>query len=106
MEEWKPIRDHPSYSVSSYGRIRNEKFNRELRAYPNGRSGQLSVRLGRGTDAKDYYVHRLVAEHFHPDYDASRRYRHKNDDVRDNRPENLEPQQWSASPRRGGRTRR
>jgi hypothetical protein len=106
MEHWKPVTEQPNYSISDEGRVRNEKTGYMMRPSANGRSGQLAVRLGSGTDARDYYIHRLVAEHFIPDFDPSLQYRHANNDVTDNRPHNLEPRQSSAAPRRGGRTHR
>lgn len=100
-EYWKPIASCPGYSVSSYGRVRNEMRDRDLKPYPSGHTGKLQVRLG-GVDCQ---IHRLVAEAFDPYYDPAFRYRHIDGDKSNNAAHNIERDYGFASPRRGGRTR-
>lgn len=62
-EVWKKIVGFPSYSVSSHGRVRNDKSGRILRQHD--RKGYKSVLLYDGLGAsKRINVHRLVAMAF------------------------------------------
>jgi len=63
MEEWRTVKDFPNYQVSSLGRVRNIKFNKEMKLQSH-RSGYLRVALC--LDGKMYFksVHRLVAKEF------------------------------------------
>lgn len=63
-EEWMIIPDHPNYSVSSMGRIRNNRTNRLLKIDENQKYSRISF-----ADKKHYYIHRLVYCVFHNDYD-------------------------------------
>lgn len=60
MENWVTIKGHPTYEISSYGRVRNKKTSTVLRARVNRRGGYLRVRL----DGKECFVHRLVFDNF------------------------------------------
>ena len=59
MEKWKEISNHKNYSISSYGRVRNDTTGtiRKPQVYTNG---YYSVRL----NYKNKLIHRLVAEAF------------------------------------------
>jgi hypothetical protein len=69
-EEWRPVSEWDGYSVSSWGRVRNESTGSLLTAQPKGKWGHLKVTLTRagaqkrGANKKDFAVHRLVAEAF------------------------------------------
>lgn len=57
MEEiWKSIEGYETYSVSTFGNVRNDKTGKILKAKPNG-DGRLIVSLHK----KNYQIHRLVA---------------------------------------------
>lgn len=103
MEEtWKPTkRTNGLLEVSSLGRVR--RVERAL-IYKDGRQGVLKAGLLKcafnsdgyrvvGMGAKQFYVHRLVAEEFLPtpaDQFAYQTINHKNGNKGDNSPENLE----------------
>lgn len=62
-EVWKVITDFPRYSVSSFGRVRNDESGLVLRQHD--RKGYKSVLLRNGCgDGKRFSVHRLVAMAF------------------------------------------
>lgn len=65
-EEWAIIPDHPNYSVSSMGRVRNNRTNRLLKIDECQRYSRISF-----SDKKHYYLHRLVYCVFHNDYDLN-----------------------------------
>lgn len=60
-EEWRQIFDY-SYSVSNYGRIRNDKTFLLLK--PSLTCGYNKVRLSKKGEVKDFLVHHLVYEVF------------------------------------------
>lgn len=82
IEEWKKI--EKNYSVSNFGRVRNDKYNTPLN--PALCNGYLCVNLF----GKTNYVHRLVAKAFIPNFDSLPEVNHKNEIKSDNRIENLE----------------
>lgn len=61
QEEWRPVKDHPTYFVSNFGRVYHNTNNgkRLLKPYDNS-TGYLVLRI----DGKYYLLHRLVAEAF------------------------------------------
>lgn len=84
MEIWKKVIGFENYSVSSLGRIRNDKSGtiRKLQTYTKG---YFSVRL----DGKNLLVHRLVAIAFLDNPERKTVVDHLNGDRKDNRVENL-----------------
>lgn len=62
-EQWMIIPDYPLYSISSCGRVKNNKTNRLLHLDEH----QKYVRI-QFNNKKHYYVHRLVYCVFHNDY--------------------------------------
>lgn len=63
-EQWRVIPDQLNYSVSSLGRVRNNRTNRLLKIDDNQKYSRISF-----ADKRHYYLHRLVYCVFHNDYD-------------------------------------
>lgn len=82
MEEWKLINGY-DYSVSSLGRIRNNRTGRILKGVPNT-FGYLQVFLYKNGRSKRFTVHQLVASYFLPDQ-MGKEINHINEDKLDNR---------------------
>ena len=59
MEQWRTIEGYPNYSVSNYGRVRNDLTCKILKQNLNS-SGYYRVMIG----GKQQFVHRLVAMAF------------------------------------------
>lgn len=86
MEIWKKIDGYENYSVSTKGRVRNDKNGSMLKGQV--RKGYSHVMLY--PDRKWYRVHRLVAEAFIPNPNNYPVINHKNEVKNDNRVSNLE----------------
>jgi hypothetical protein len=80
-EVWADINGHPGYTVSNFGRIRNERLNKFL--YPHYSEGYKQVPLSTNKIKYVKKVHRLVANAFIPNPDNKPLINHK-DKVRDN----------------------
>lgn len=65
-EQWRIILENPLYSVSSFGRVRNNKTNRLLHEDNSQKYVRVSL-----NDKKHYYLHRLVYCTFYDDYDLN-----------------------------------
>lgn len=63
-EKWLIIPDYLNYSISSKGRIRNNRTNRLLKIDCSQKYPRISF-----PNRKHYYIHRLVYCTFHNDYD-------------------------------------
>lgn len=63
LEEWIEIEGFPNYEISNYGEIFNLKkgLPMRIRYHVNGKRRVVLHRDGVG---KEFYVHRLVAQHF------------------------------------------
>jgi hypothetical protein len=91
-EVWKPVPKSDGtvgvayYSVSSYGRVRNDFTGRILKQVPDKATGYLKVDIGGRTRA----VHTLVADAFLAPDPARPHVNHRNGVKTDNRAENLE----------------
>jgi len=91
-EIWKLISTHPTYEVSSYGRIYSSKSDIILRTYTH-KSGYVQVKIGTKKTPKNYKIHQLVAYAFlGPPPQDGRRYiaHHKDANPSNNHAENLE----------------
>ena len=63
FERWKVIEDYDNYSVSSFGRVRNDKTNRLLKLGSDG-GGYFKVDLRFNNKRKTIRIHKLVANAF------------------------------------------
>lgn len=85
-EKWMIIPEHCNYSVSSLGRIRNNRTNRLLKIDNNQKYSRISF-----NDKKHYYVHRLVYCVFNNDYDLDNYViDHKDGNPKNNNLDNLQ----------------
>lgn len=89
MEIWKQINE--DYDVSSYGRVRSNKYNKTkiLKPVIIGH-GYLLVQLRINNMYKKCLIHRLVAKAFLPDYSEDLQVNHKDENKLNNNAENLE----------------
>lgn len=91
IELWQPIDGYDKYEVSTFGRVRSN--------YKNGKTKTLSLRkntnnyyqvsLCRDSYAKNFDVHRLVAQTFIPNPEGKKCVDHKNNNRLDNNINNL-----------------
>ena len=79
QEEWKKVPYADRYSVSNYGRVRNDETRRILK-HIESTSSYTRVFLYSGTTRHHVLVHRLVAELFVPNPDGLPEVRHINSD--------------------------
>ena len=67
VEVWKPIKGYPYHQVSSFGRVKSTKCNREYIAKPSTIvSGYMRISLRQNDVTKSCFIHRLVADAFIP----------------------------------------
>jgi len=85
MEKWKTITECPNYSISSYGRVRNNKTARILKSNPAS-NGYFHVKLC----SKTIYIHHLVARYYLGVRPSGKVVSHKNDNKHINHFKNLE----------------
>lgn len=87
MEVWKPAHNFPAYICSTEGRIKNVRTQHILSPASQA-NGVSKVCLRNNNRQYTVQTHRLIAETFlgpHPNMDV----RHRNEDLSDNRVENL-----------------
>jgi len=92
MESWKKIKNYENYSVSDYGRIRNDKTDRILKP-SNNTHGYLFVGLWKNGVRKNHKIHRLVANAYIVNPENKRTINHIDGIKANNLVENLE---WST----------
>lgn len=88
QEIWAEIPGFPDYAVSSHGKVKNLRFDKELKQQTTS-YGAKQVILRRNGKSYCRLVHRLVAECFVSGFRPDRNIRHHNDDNGDNFVENL-----------------
>lgn len=87
-EEWRHIDGYENYSVSSFGRVRNDLTGKFLK--PRYRGGYTRVALyNKRHNKKQYHIHYLVASAFIPNPESKPHIDHINGERDDNRRENL-----------------
>lgn len=104
VEVWADINGYEDlYQISNHGRVlslpravRQGKYGHTrsaggtiLSPTDNG-NGYLIVGLRRNNKRKNFYIHRLVAEHFVPNCTGGEYVNHKDHNTRNNRQDNLE----------------
>lgn len=106
-EIWKPIKGYEEfYEISNFGRVKNikvircigSKGGRQYREFPMDRilkpfdngHGYKVISLNKGGKRKNYYVHRLVGEHFLENPNGLEEINHKDYNKANNRVDNLE----------------
>ena len=91
-EEWKQIVIDDveyDYSVSNYGRVRNDKTGRILKARKK-QDNYLHVGLYKNKHGKQCYIHRLVASAFIPNPNGYTDVNHIDENKSNNHVDNLE----------------
>lgn len=90
MEEWKVIADtNGMYSVSNYGRVRNNVTNKFMKPIPYV-NGYLGVGLMINGRQKKVRIHRLVGQYFVANPNNFPQINHKDEDKTNNNAANLE----------------
>lgn len=92
VESWKKIDGFDRYSVSSFGRVRNDKTGKHLKSFPRGYKNEYrGVDLYKDGRRCPNLVHRLVADAFLPPPGPGQdEVNHIDVDPTNNRVENLE----------------
>jgi phosphoketolase len=92
MEEvFKPILGYEGYyNISNKGRVYSLISNKILKTWFDGRGYYQRIRLCKDGKRKSYDIHRLVASTFVSGYREGLEVNHKDEDKRNNNPENLE----------------
>ena len=90
MEVWKPIKNYENlYEISNYGRVKSLRSGKILKKRLTY-DGYVRVTLTYNQQAKDFRVHRLVAEHFIPNPDNKETVNHIDGNKENNHVSNLE----------------
>lgn len=89
MEKWKTIPNYPNYKVSNEGNVLNIKKNKLMSATLN-KKGYLVVKLSINNKAKQFKIHRLVAQLFVNNFNNYDCVNHKDENKQNNHYLNLE----------------
>lgn len=89
MEVWRKIEGFENYSVSTHGRVRNDKSGRILQ-YRSKTSPRRGVTLSKGKIRFQASVHRLVAQAFIPNPENLPEVNHIDENPSNNHVDNLE----------------
>jgi len=100
MESWKRIKNYEDYSVSNYGRIRNDKTGRILKPGKNS-CGYFLVVLCKNGIVKTHTIHRLVANAFIPNPENKFTVNHIDGCKTNNHADNLEWNTYSENIQHG-----
>lgn len=88
-EIWKDIKDYENYSISNFGKVKNNNTQKILMSRDNG-NGYKIIRLWKNNKEKVMYIHRLIAIYFIQNLDNKPEVNHINGIKYDNSIENLE----------------
>lgn len=75
QESWKKVDGFPLYSISSCGRLRNDKSGRILKTCPDQDGYPQNIMCNNGK-RKNMKIHRLVAQAFIPNPDSKPQINH------------------------------
>lgn len=91
-EIWKPIKGYEeNYSVSNFGRVKSTcHASEKILVLRNAGRGYMQVALFKNQTAKNFSVHRLVAEHFLENPNGYEFVNHKDENKSNNVYTNLE----------------
>ena len=89
IEEWKYVKGYTGlYSVSNYGNVQSHRTGKILKPAINHK-GYLIVQLSLSGHKRNKRIHRLVAEVFIPNPDSLPEVDHIDNDMQNNRVDNL-----------------
>lgn len=89
-ERWKPIEGYPTYLISNYGRVLNQKT-KTLKKTPLDNNGYPHLALYKNNKGKTFQVHRLEYKSFYPEQDLTNKViNHIDGDKTNNLLSNLE----------------
>ncbi len=94
IEVFRSIENYDNYAVSSFGRVKNTKTGRILKAADNNKDGYLRINLCEDATRKTFTVHRLVACAFINNPNDKECVDHKNNDKTNNHISNL---RWATN---------
>lgn len=87
---WKDIQEYENeYSISNTGIVKGKKYNRELKPFTN-KDGYQRVTLCKEGKTKNFYLHRIVAQHFKDNFSNKPQVNHIDGDKLNNTAINLE----------------
>ena len=88
-EVWRRIKDYDNYSISSFGRVRNDDTDRILKPQKKNTTGYHFVRLYKKGKKKNHYIHRLAGIAFLSNHDNKPKVDHIDEDKTNNNIINL-----------------